>query len=241
MVSATHDPDLHKFPFDTQICKLLISIHSGPGSRLTTGNLTKAPVFRERLLEYYIQNMTLDIQEPHIREKGQRIVFTTEFGHLNGFYAISIFMPTLLLVIVSYGSFYFEEDDFTDRIMVSLTSLLVLATFISTASSSMARVSYFTFLDVWLSFCIVLVFCICMLHTFLLSLGQTCTVDEGERNEQQWAKVSPGIITVGLRETSGKRRVASPRRRCADVTIKICVPVVIVSFTAAFFYLGHQK
>ncbi|XP_045130395.1 glycine receptor subunit alpha-2-like [Portunus trituberculatus] len=240
-MTATYDPDLHKFPFDMQTCELLISVHSGPGSLLLAGNLTRHPVFRERLLEYYIRNMTLEVEEPSAEGKEQKIIFTTEFGHLNGYYAISIFMPTLLLVIVSYGSFYFEDDDFTDRIMVSLTSLLVLATFISTASSTMARVSYFTFLDVWLSFCIVLVFCICMLHTFLLSLGRNSFVDEGERIEQQWAKVSPGIITLGLRETSDKRRIASPRRRRADLTIKMCVPVVIVSFTTAFFYLGHQE
>lgn len=211
VVTATCDPNLYKFPFDSQTCKLFIVVKAGPGSLLASGNLTTNPVFRERLLEYYVRNMTLGIEKSRTKGGKSEVVFITQFGHLYGYYSISIFMPTLLLVIVSYGSFYFQEDDFTDRIMVSLTSLLVLSTFISTASSSMARVSYFTFLDIWLSFCIVLVFIICLLHTFLLSLGRSGNDGEEKNTEQHWAKVTPGNIMLGIRETPDRSRASSPR------------------------------
>ena len=39
--------------------------------------------------------------------------------------------PTFLLMLVGYLSFFFNVDDFTDRIMVALTSTLVIATLMS--------------------------------------------------------------------------------------------------------------
>ena len=241
-LTATCDPDLYKFPFDSQTCKISLDVRAGKGSRLVSGNLTVGSVFRRRLLEYYVRNMTLGVKKTKTNVGDKWVFeFITTFDHLYGYYILSIFMPTLLLVIVSYCSFYFEEDDFTDRIMVSLTSLLVLSTFISTASSSMARVSYFTFLDIWLSFCIVLVFFICLFHTLLLSLKRSGSGGEEKRIEQQWAKVTPGNIMLGIRETQDKSSVASPlRRRVVDIAIKICLPVVIAVFTIGFSYLGLQ-
>ncbi len=35
---------------------------------------------------------------------------------------------TLILVLVGYMSYYFDLDDFNDRIMVTLTTMLVIAT-----------------------------------------------------------------------------------------------------------------
>lgn len=237
-VTANCDPNLYKFPFDTQICTLYLSVLSGPASFLEAGELRKQVTFRERLLEYYIRNISFRLLNPP-KTKSNKIMFVTEFAHQYGYFIISIFMPTLLLVIVSYCSFYFDSDDFTDRIMVSLTSLLVLATFISTASSNMARVSYFTLLDIWLSFCIVLVFSICLCHIVLLALGKNRGADSNETTENHWARVTPGNIMVGIKKGSEKS-FNSRRRHVADVAIKSCVPIIIIVFTVSFFYIGFH-
>lgn len=42
------------------------------------------------------------------------------------------FLSTLLLLIISFMTFYFEVDNFTDKIMVVLTTMLVIATLQST-------------------------------------------------------------------------------------------------------------
>ncbi|KAK7070885.1 hypothetical protein SK128_003092 [Halocaridina rubra] len=166
-ITYTFDPDLYKFPFDLQKCELIMLFKTGPGSILKMGVVSTSALYRPRLLEYQVKNMTLAMRNIDLTLSPVDIVLITEFEHLFGFYLISIYMPTLLLVVVSYVTFYFDQEDFSDRIMVSLTALLVLSTFLSTASSSMARVSYFTFLDIWLSFCIAFVFAICLIHTCL--------------------------------------------------------------------------
>ena len=43
------------------------------------------------------------------------------------YYVSSTYVPTFLLILIGVFTFFFPLHDFNDRIMVSLTSLLVLA------------------------------------------------------------------------------------------------------------------
>ncbi len=52
---------------------------------------------------------------------------------------------TLLLSLVGYMSFYFPLDDFNDRIMVTLTTMLVIATIMSTIQQ-VTKVVFFVLL-----------------------------------------------------------------------------------------------
>ena len=54
------------------------------------------------------------------------------------FHVTNTFLQTFLLISVGYLSFFFEVTNFTDRIMVALTTMLVIAT-ISTASQGVRK------------------------------------------------------------------------------------------------------
>ena len=54
------------------------------------------------------------------------------------FHVTNTFLQTFLLISVGYLSFFFEITNFTDRIMVALTTMLVIAT-ISTASQGVRK------------------------------------------------------------------------------------------------------
>ena len=44
-------------------------------------------------------------------------------------------LQTILLVVCGWISFYFDIDDFTNRVMVVLTAMLVVATIVSTVQA----------------------------------------------------------------------------------------------------------
>lgn len=44
-----------------------------------------------------------------------------------GFYLLTLYIPTTLLMVIAYATFFFNSDDFNSRIVVALTALLVLA------------------------------------------------------------------------------------------------------------------
>ncbi|XP_050714165.1 ligand-gated ion channel 50-like [Eriocheir sinensis] len=52
-------------------------------------------------------------------------------------------------VIISLVTLHFDLADFQDRIMVSLTSLLVLATYFTQTSQTIPKTSYLKLIDVW--------------------------------------------------------------------------------------------
>ncbi|KAK3860779.1 hypothetical protein Pcinc_033186 [Petrolisthes cinctipes] len=242
VVTSTCDPDLYKFPFDTQTCYLFMPLYVN----VVVGNITTLPLYRSRLLEYEVENMTLALKQFPLYDGGEEhLVLTTRFRHLYGYYIISIYLPTLLLILISYATFFFNFDDFTDRIMVSVTALLVLSTFLSTASSSMARVSYFTLIDIWLSFSIVCVFIICISHTVLLILLRSSEDHHHDKKPQQWAKMCTPNMTLSVgshhyRASSPKKKDQSKNRRYSrvDAAMKILFPVALIMFLAVYFFLG---
>lgn len=44
-----------------------------------------------------------------------------------GFYLLTLYIPTTLLMVIAYATFFFNIDDFNSRIVVALTALLVLS------------------------------------------------------------------------------------------------------------------
>ena len=83
---------------------------------------------------------------------------TLRMKNLYVYYLTSTYIPSLLLVLISYLTFLFELEDFSNRIMVSLTSLLVLAALFSQISSTLPHTSYLKLIDIWFLICIIIDF-----------------------------------------------------------------------------------
>ena len=77
------------------------------------------------LVEYEIQMETLEItSKNNISQAIVKIVFRRKME----FHVTNTFLQTFILICIGYMSFYFDVDNFTDRIMVTLTTMLVIAT-----------------------------------------------------------------------------------------------------------------
>lgn len=90
-----------------------------------------------------------------------------QMKHLYASQILTIFIPTTIINIISYATFFFKWYDFQNRIMVSLTSLLVLMTLFSQVADTLPRTSYFKLVDIWFFFSIIYTFLIIMLHTLV--------------------------------------------------------------------------
>ena len=79
-------------------------------------------------MEYIIQIERLEVESVNnFSQAHVKFVFVRRIEyHLS-----NTFLQTFLLVFVSYMSLFFDVDDFTDRIMVTLTAMLVVATLMS--------------------------------------------------------------------------------------------------------------
>ncbi|XP_042861692.1 glutamate-gated chloride channel-like [Penaeus japonicus] len=140
--------DLQMYPFDRQRCALIIKIQDlfddfftfikdGPGV-MFLGN--------RRLLEYYVVGESFSILA---HDGTHSLKIELKLRNLYGFYLSNTFLPTFMLVFICCATLCFDIADFQDRIMVSLTSLLVMATIFVQTSENITKTSYLKFIDLW--------------------------------------------------------------------------------------------
>ncbi|CAG5108058.1 Oidioi.mRNA.OKI2018_I69.chr1.g3616.t2.cds [Oikopleura dioica] len=75
-----------------------------------------------------------------------------------GYYLIQIYVPSFLLVILSWVSFWISIEATPARISLGITTVLTISSMRNGAAMSLPKVSYIKAIDIWLSFCMVLVF-----------------------------------------------------------------------------------
>ncbi|PAV86833.1 hypothetical protein WR25_04608 [Diploscapter pachys] len=90
--------------------------------------------------------------------KYNRLVLTFLFTRNIGFYAMNIVIPSVLIVTISWVSFWLNREASPARVGLGVTTVLTMTTLITTTNNSMPKVSYIKGLDVFLNFCFVMVF-----------------------------------------------------------------------------------
>lgn len=134
------------------------------------------------------------------------------------YYLIQLYIPCTMMVIVSWIAFWIvSPKDTTARVFISLTTLLVMAFFISFMNARMPAVSYTRAIDVFTGFSLTFVF---------VALLETATVNylAKHRNDPEDArprnyKMLQGMQTVHL-----------------DVISRIAFPISFVIFL--FVYMA---
>ncbi len=83
------------------------------------------------LVEYEIQEERFEVLvRNNISQARVKIVFRRRFVY----HLTSTFLQTIILILIGLLSLYFDVDNFTDRIMVVLTTMLVVATLVTSLS-----------------------------------------------------------------------------------------------------------
>lgn len=77
--------------------------------------------------------MEYEILEPYLEvgvdeRNYSKLTVKIPFKRLMEYHVTNTFLQTLLLIFVGYLSFFFKLDNFSDKIMVTLTTMLVVAT-----------------------------------------------------------------------------------------------------------------
>ena len=64
---------------------------------------------------------------------------SVKFSRRYTFYLLTLYIPTVLLILIAYATFFFNPDDFNSRVVVAVTSLLVLTSLLTQVTYSGAR------------------------------------------------------------------------------------------------------
>merc|ERR1712223_1083411 len=160
------------YPFDSNVCTLMFEVginkdyikllidqtYGGEGAEYTG---------EKDLLEYTVGDVTIDnLSNDTSSDYGQvevKIVFRRKwFYHL-----ITIFIQSVLLLGLAYMTFYFRINNFQDRVMISITCMLIISTLQSSIDKMVPKTSYLKMVDIFLIYSFNIVIVIMGVHTYM--------------------------------------------------------------------------
>ena len=154
--------DLRRYPFTSQRCGFVIllpatfGIDLNLGEEYPNGEMKIPP--HSVVGEFEISKITTEID-------GASADIYIDFDSVYGYHLLNSYLPSFLLFIISFATFFFKTDEFNERIMISLTSMLVLTALFAQANDSSIATPEVTLLDVWYAALIVFTFLITMANT----------------------------------------------------------------------------
>ncbi len=157
---------LRRFPFDEQ--SLLIIIH--PFVR-QIGDVAFAlydhDVWAANELNQYssLAQWRFRTVEPSIRTtnlygrlSSPEARYTINVTRRYNFYLWKVFLPLLLMVLLSWSVFWVEARDLSNQVQIAVTTILTVIAFAFAISATMPRVPYLTYIDAFFLTCYVFVF-----------------------------------------------------------------------------------
>ncbi|CAD5122257.1 DgyrCDS10702 [Dimorphilus gyrociliatus] len=150
---------LLKFPVDTQVCPLYLESFGYTTEELMFYWKKKNPVqlnIENELPKYELKDMIFDnCTQNYLTGNFTCIktVFTLERQY--DFYIIQFYLPSILIVMISWISFWIDNEAIPARISLGLLTVLTQITQMSGLKNLSPAVSYVTTLDVWNFACLI--------------------------------------------------------------------------------------
>ena len=93
---------------------------------------------------------------------------------------LTTYLPTILLLLITYVTIFFDSSLFGDAIAVNLTIMLVMTTIFTSKIEELPPTSDMKMIDIWLICCLVITFLEVILRTTIEGLNCCCDICEGK-------------------------------------------------------------
>ena len=97
---------------------------------------------------------------------------------------LTTYLPTILLLLITFTSIFFDKDLFGDVIAVNLTIMLVMTTIFTSKIEELPPTSDMKMIDIWLIFCLVVPFLEVILRTSIECVNCSCHICEPEEADK---------------------------------------------------------
>ena len=126
------------------------------------------------LTMFTITNLNLGNDKEH----SNTVVMTLELKRKVVTELVTTYLPTTLLLLITYTAIFFDKDLFADAIAVNLTIMLVMTTIFTSKIEELPPTSDMKMIDIWLIFCLVVPFLEVILRTASECVSCRCQICE---------------------------------------------------------------
>ncbi|KAK8754296.1 hypothetical protein OTU49_015442, partial [Cherax quadricarinatus] len=160
--------EFHGYPMDIQKCNMIMQSFMYSSNEVEFNWRKWSPVMINkdlRLLQFklknpmnnYIRNSSYD-ELGHGERQVRQLVLELEFSRAIGHHLVQTFVPSFLVVCLSWFSFWLGLDAIPGRVTLLVTSLLTLTTLFTGIKEGLPPVAYVKAIDVWMAGCMVFIF-----------------------------------------------------------------------------------
>ena len=144
--------------------------------------------FEDRdLTMFTVTNLTLTK-----KEIGNMVFMTLKLKRKIATELLTTYLPTILLLLITFTSIFFDKGLFGDVIAVNLTIMLVMTTIFTSKIEELPPTSDTKMLDIWLIFCLLVPFAFTLIRT-VIECYREDTIDA--KRPEAW---SSGPVEEGL-------------------------------------------
>lgn len=172
--------NFQKFPFDTQNCTTvleswmyntsMLQLHWEPAKPVS---FTAQLQLTEYDLDGYLCNESVSISDGFAMTHGalagnySALSFSVLMTREVGYYVIDYFVPSMLIVMISWVSFWLQADQTPARTMLGCSTMLTFITLTLSQENNLSKVSYVTLSEVWFLVCTFFIFASLMEFAFV--------------------------------------------------------------------------
>ena len=113
-----------------------------------------------------------------LAEEGDMVHMTLKLKRKVAMELLTTYLPTILLLIITFVTMFFDKDLFADAIAVNLTIMLVMTTIFTSKIEELPPTSDMKMIDIWLIFCLVVPFLEVILRTSIECMNCNCHICE---------------------------------------------------------------
>uniref|UniRef100_A0AAQ4P214 Glycine receptor, alpha 1 n=1 Tax=Gasterosteus aculeatus aculeatus TaxID=481459 RepID=A0AAQ4P214_GASAC len=135
-----------------------------------------------------------------------------------GYYLIQMYIPSLLIVILSWVSFWINMDAAPARVGLGITTVLTMTTQSSGSRASLPKVSYVKAIDIWMAVCLLFVFSALLEYAAVNFIARQHKELLRFRRRRRHEKVSASASKTG--SSSGGNNNNAPASAAPEKTIE---------------------
>ncbi|KAM4704034.1 gamma-aminobutyric acid receptor subunit pi [Rhinophrynus dorsalis] len=205
--------DLTKYPMDKQTCTLQLESWGYNINDVmfywTRGNDSVRGLNTLRLAQYTVEDHYTSVSEA-VYETGRypKLVFHFDLKRNILYFILETYVPSILLVVLSWVSFWISQSSVPARICIGVTTVLTMTTLMMGARTSLPNANCFIkAIDVYLGICFSFIFGalleyaiahFCTLHR---PIESSSAKDDLENNEMDMNGIIAAVSTGGSHET----------------------------------------
>ena len=245
--------DMSWYPFDIQTCTINLKLNGIledfvdilPGLFEYLGD--------EELTQYVIRDSKM-VKSCDNRNKSIKVSIT--LGRLLLGTTLTVYIPTIILIIIRHNASFFKPFFFESAISVNVTIMLLLVTLFLNVTGSLPPTSYIKMIDIWFIFNLMIPFFEVLLHTYIENLrmtedeerdinhhGKKITVGEKTPVEiisydSKLVSINEEVQDVALKKFYQETKAKEHKVNRAMKIMRVWIPVIVIIFAAVYWLVG---